>query len=212
MQFHYEATSDFMESVSEVETLITLASSDDANRTLFLKLAIVLVVTKFQVFVEKSLDEFRFNLNGIKSHRLPLYMKMNSLKLSVLESNPLVGLQKNSNFSEEKKSKIVDYLNSISFINDEQAEITESFKFKTKYPLGKTGKSELIGLLLQIDGDTNPFKEFTVDDFDKIDSVLQTRHLIAHQDRFTGTETTVKEQVDFLKNLVEYIKIDCVIV
>ena len=56
MSFHYDATSDFHTSIAEVETLLTLASSDDTNRTMFLKLSMVSLVTKFQVFVEKILQ------------------------------------------------------------------------------------------------------------------------------------------------------------
>ena len=89
-------------------------------------------------------------------------------------------------------------------LTDDNAEIDESFLFKTKFLLGKTGKGELVKLLSQIDGNQNPFESFDTDDFDKLDSVLQTRHLIVHQDRFTGTETTVSDNVAFLKNLVEY--------
>lgn len=204
MTYHYEATSEFIKSVSEAEKLTNLASYDDENRTLFLKLAVVSLVTKFQVFVEKVLDEFRYNLNGMTSGSLPLYMKMNAIRLSVMDGNALIGIQKH-HFTEEKKTKIVNYLNSISFISDENAEIDESFRFKTKFPLGKTGKGELVELLSQIDGDPNPFEKFDTDDFNKLDSVLQTRHLIIHQDRFTGTEATVTDNVFFIKNLVEYI-------
>lgn len=204
MQYHYEATSEFMQSVSEVEKLTTLASSDDENRTLFLKLAVVSLVTKFQVFVEKALDEFRYNINGMHSGCLPLYMKMNAIRLSVIDGNALLGIQKHK-FTEEKKNQIVNYLDSISFISDDDAEIDASFMFKTKFPLGKTGKGELVELLSQIDGDETPFKNFNSDDFNKLDSVLQTRHLIIHQDRFIGTETTVTDNVTFIKNLVAYI-------
>lgn len=205
MPYHYEATSEFIQSVSEVEKLTTLASSDDENRTLFLKLAVVSLVTKFQVFVEKALDEFRYNINGMQSGNLPLHMKMNAVRLSVIDGNALLGMQKHKEFTEEKKNKVVKYLDSISFITDDDAEINESFMFKTKFPLGKTGKGELVELLSQIDGDQTPFENFNTDDFDKLDSVLQTRHLIIHQDRFTGTETTVTDNIKFVKNLVEYI-------
>lgn len=205
MPYHYEATSEFIQSISEVEKLTALASSDDENRSLFLKLAVVSLVTKFQVFVEKALDEFRYTINGMKSGSLPLHMKMNAVRLSVLDGNPLLGMQNKIDFTEEKKNRIVSYLDSISFISDNNAEIDESFLFKTKFPLGKTGKGELVKLLSQIDGNQNPFESFDTDDFDKLDSVLQTRHLIVHQDRFTGTETTVSDNVAFLKNLVEYI-------
>lgn len=187
MPYHYEATSEFIQSISEVEKLTTLASSDEENRTMFLKLAVVSLVTKFQVFVEKALEEFRYSINGTKSSNLPLYMKMNAVRLSVLNGNPLLSMQSQKVFTEEKKNRLVSYLGSISFISDDDAEINDSFLFKTKFPLGKTGKGEIVELLSQIDGNENPFENFVADDFNKLDSVLQTRHLIIHQDRFTGT-------------------------
>ena len=205
MPYHYEATSEFIQSISEVEKLTALASSDEENRTMFLKLAVVSLVTKFQVFVEKALEEFRYSINGTKSSNLPLYMKMNAVRLSVLNGNPLLSMQSQKVFTEEKKNRLVGYLDSISFISDDDAEINDSFLFKTKFPLGKTGKGEIVELLSQIDGSENPFENFVADDFNKLDSVLQTRHLIIHQDRFTGTETTVTGNITFLKNLVEYI-------
>lgn len=205
MPYHYEATSDFIISISEVDKLTTLAASDEENRTLFLKLAVVSLVTKFQVFVEKVMGEFRHSLNGTKSSNLPLYMKMNAVRLSVLDGNPLLSMQSQKVFTEKKRDRLVEYLDSISFISDDDAEINDTFFFKTKFPLGKTGKGEIVELLSQIDGSQNPFENFSADDFNKLDSVLQTRHLIIHQDRFQGTETTVAENVTFLKNLVEYI-------
>ena len=192
MPYHYEATSEFIQSISEVEKLTTLASSDEENRTMFLKLAVVSLVTKFQVFVEKVLEEFRYSINGTKSSNLPLYMKMNAVRLSVLNGNPLLSMQSQKVFTEEKKNRLVSYLGSISFISDDDAEINDSFLFKTKFPLGKTGKGEIVELLSQIDGSENPFENFVADDFNKLDSVLQTRHLIIHQDRFTGTETMLE--------------------
>ena len=81
MPLHYDATSDFHSAIAEVETLLTLASSDDANRTLFLKLSMVSIVTKFQVFVEKILAEFRYQLNDKSSGK---YIRTNGL--SVLAS------------------------------------------------------------------------------------------------------------------------------
>lgn len=115
MPYHYEATAEFMQSISEVEKLTALVASDNENRTLFLKLAVVSLVTKFQVFVEKSLDEFKYNLNGMTSSCLPLYMKMNAIRLSVMDGNALTNIQKH-HFTEEKKNKTVNYLDSISFI------------------------------------------------------------------------------------------------
>ena len=205
MSFHYDATSDFHTSIAEVETLLTLASSDDTNRTMFLKLSIVSLVTKFQVFVEKILDEFRYQLNDKPSGKLPLYLKMNSLRIGLEKDNALLGLSKHNNFTEKKKNNIVKYLNSISYILDDTVAIDRDFLFNTKFPLGKTGRQELVDLLVQIDGNSEPFKDFGSEKFEKLDSVLQMRHSIIHQDRFNGTDQTVKENLDFLKELVVYI-------
>ena len=116
MSFHYDATSDFHTSIAEVETLLTLSSTDDTNRTMFLKLSMVSLVTKFQVFVEKILEEFRYQLNDKPSGKLPLYLKMNSLRIGLEKDNVLIGLSKHNNFTEKKKNNIVKYLNSISYI------------------------------------------------------------------------------------------------
>ena len=205
MSFHYEATSDFQTSIAEVETLLTLSSTDDTNRTMFLKLSMVSLVTKFQVFVEKILEEFRYQLNDKPSGKLPLYLKMNSLRIGLEKDNVLIGLSKHNNFTEKKKNNIVKYLNSISYISDDTVTINGDFLFNTKFPLGKTGRQELVNLLVQIDGNTDPFNEFGIEKFEKLDSVLQMRHAIIHQDRFSGTEQTVKENLDFLKELAEYI-------
>lgn len=205
MPYRYEATLDFESSIFEADTLLELANSDDNNRVLFLKLAIISAVTKFQVFVEKILDEFRYELNDKPSQNLSTYMKLNSLRISLSEGNSLIGLTKHNHFTEEKKNKIVRYLQSISYISDDNCLINDDFRFTTKFPLGRTGKNELINLLKQIDGDENPFAKFGNERFDNLDSILQTRHNIIHQDRFNGTETTVRESVDFLKDLVVYI-------
>ena len=205
MPLHYDATSDFHSAIAEVETLLTLASSDDANRTLFLKLSMVSIVTKFQVFVEKILAEFRYQLNDKSSGKLPTHLKMNSLRISLEKNHSLTGLDKHREYTEDKKENIVRYLNSISYISDDNVIINADLYFNTKYPLGKTGRKELVDLIRQIDGNKEPFENFGNEKFEKLDSILLTRHAIIHQDRFNGTDQTVRESVDFLKELADYI-------
>lgn len=81
--------------------------------------------------------------------------------------------------------------------------LNSDFYFSTKFPLGKTGRSELVTLLRQIDGDEDPFSGFS--EIGEFDSALFLRHSIVHQDRFFGTNTSVKRNIEVVKKLVEYI-------
>ena len=205
MQYRFEATADYEKGITEVEILLNLAITNEENRILFLKLAIVSLVTKFQVFVENILEEFRYELNGALSKNLSTYIKMNSLRLSLESSNPFTGLVKHHNYTEEKKKRVMEYLQSLSYFTEDDYKVDDNFNFSTKFPLGSTGKKELMNLLKQIDGDENPFEEFGEGEFAKLDSVLSMRHSIVHQDRFNGTDSTVRENIDFLQELVIYI-------
>lgn len=206
MLYHYESTSDFQKKLSEIDILLEIATTDDENkRDLLLKLSVVTLVTKFQVFVEKILSEFKYNLKDKPSGKLSTYMKLNSLRLSLEAGNPLIGLSKHNNFTEEKKKSIENYLKSIRYLEDDSCCINENFFFNTRFPMGKTGKNELINLFKQIDGNESPFDDFGIGEFNKLDSILQIRHAIIHQDRFNGTEETVKESLSFFKALALYI-------
>ena len=63
MPYKFTATIDYINSEQKIKTLISFATKEgkkgnDDNRILFLKLGVVLLVTRFQVYVEKILDEF----------------------------------------------------------------------------------------------------------------------------------------------------------
>ncbi len=155
--------------------------------------------------MERVLQEFRYELQQKPYDNLPVHLILNSLSLSILEDNPLVGLTKHKNYTEEKKTNVIRYLQSISYMLDGSQLVDENLRFKNKFPLGKSGKNELIDLLRQIDGEDNPFISFEDNTLSALDSILQTRHLIIHQDRFGGTETTVNESIIYLKKLALFI-------
>ena len=72
------------------------------------------VLQVYKANIEKALDEFRYSINGIQSGKLPLYMRMNAIRLSVLDGNALLSIKNNKDFSEEKKQKLYD--TSIQFL------------------------------------------------------------------------------------------------
>jgi hypothetical protein len=206
MSYNYEATSYFHKELDDLESFVESGATNDKYHSLIIKVSIVLLVTSFQVFVESVLSDFRENLNDIPSRKLSTYIKMNSLHIDLFdEENPLIGLKKHKNFTDDKLVNVIECLHNLEFITNENHIIGNEFKFKTKFPLGKTGKTELINLVKQIDGEDEPFKNFGNDKFNKLDSLLQMRHSIVHHGRFNGTEATVKEYLSFLRELVDYI-------
>ena len=210
MKFHFDATEDFLMRQNEIIILLeTAEEKDDVRKVTFLKLAVVSLVTKFQVFIESILNEFLYliKINKIKYKQLPLFMKLNSIKIDV-SNNALINLSKHNKFDEDTKLKIEKYIKSVSYIIEDEQYVNENLKLKTAFPLGRTGKSELLGLFKQINGDENIFINPKPDneqiDLNLLDSLLLTRHLIIHQDRFNETEKKIKEYQIYLYEIVEY--------
>ncbi len=213
MPYTFDATTDFFTSIDEIDILLAFANDNDNvdKRNLFLKLSIVSLVTKLQIYIEKVLDEYIYRIinSGIKSNCVSIHMRMNSLQLSVLENNIFDKLTKHKNFSQDKLDRIIAYVNSIDYVLDDEKIIGENFKFRTQFSLGKTGKNELVQLFRQIDGNEHCFNEIEVDgeaiDFNSLDTLLQLRHSVVHRDAFSGTDVTVAGHRDFCKKLAKFI-------
>lgn len=205
MSYNFEATDDFFESVKEIDSLIDFAQREPDYQNLFLKQATTSLVTKFQVYVETVLKEFRFSLNGKKSSSIPIYMRLNSIRLS-MPNSALNKLEKHRNYNDECKEKVKQAIEDMSYLKDE-SEIDNTLQMEQKFPLGRTGKDELFKLLQQIKGESKPFAAFETDTLtmDKLDSILQMRHNVIHQDRFNSTERDVVDNENFIKKIVEYI-------
>ncbi|MBO5145955.1 MAG: hypothetical protein J6C19_10555 [Lachnospiraceae bacterium] len=159
MKYHFDATEDFLMRQNEIKILLeTAQEKDDIRKETFFKLSIVSLVTKFQVFVESVLKEFVYliKINHIQYKRLPLYMKLNSVKIDVV-NNALVNLSKHNKFDEDTRQKIEKYILSIDYIFKDEQIVNENLKLKTSFPLGRTGKDELLNLFKQIKGDENIF-------------------------------------------------------
>ena len=207
MEYHFDATEDFLVRQSEIHILLDTANEKNDEKDTFLKLAVVSLVTKFQVYVESILKEFLYRITSseIKYNKLSIYMRLNSIRIG-LNDNALAKLSKHNKLDLDTSGKIKDYLESISYIVDENLVVDDKLKMKTSFPLGRTGKGELLDLFKQIEGDDNIFRDKDsnedVIDIDQLDSLLQTRHLIIHQDRFSQTENKIKEYMDYLNEVV----------
>ncbi len=210
MSLTYESSKQFCHSLNEVATLADFAKKEDlannqSNRILFLKLAIVTMVTKFQVFVESILDEFMYEIKkvNVKYNKIPIYMRLNSLRIQCQEYE----LSKKFNNREAYKSdlyrKVKNHLSTLTKHYSSDT-LDNGFVLTTKFPLGKTGKNDLIKLFQQFEG-KDIFQNRKVD-IDKIDSIFLKRHRIVHQDSCDQlTEGDVLSDQQYLEILAKYI-------
>lgn len=210
MSFRFEAFVSFNSSLKSVDTLIKFAKqqeevSNTEDRALFLKLSLVLMVTRFQVYVENILKEFSEGLNreGILISKISVPMRLNSLRIISSGFQVHKSLENWEAYSEEKLAMVKQYVEDLNLHFSNEI-IDRRFKINTSFPLGKTGKNELISLFRQISGE-NIF-ETTKVDIDVLDGILSKRHLVIHQDIDPGlTEVEIIKFKNYLKKLGKYI-------
>jgi len=210
MSLAFEASQDFYLSLEAVDTLVGFAESEDSkgnqdNRELFLKLSVVSMVTRFQVFVEAIMDEFSFRLkdSNIAFDTLPVHLRLNSIRMLSEDFIICKKLTNKENYNEEKIGTIKNHISEIDNHFSKNT-INDNLSIKVKFPLGKTGKKELISLFSQLEG-RNIFEKADFD-INEIDGLLQKRHLIVHQDISPGiTERDILTYQHYLKKICKFI-------
>jgi hypothetical protein len=210
MQFENEASRDFLSSLESISTLLEFAKNEEdknngSNRALFLKLSVVHLVTRFQVFVESVLKEFENKLKekNFLVKKLPIHMKLNSLRILSSDFQLHKKLVNMEAYSQEKYQNIGNHINALRK-HYESGIIDDCIKINTAFPLGKTGSNELIQLFRQIEG-WNIFDTNTVD-MNILDGILLKRHLIIHQDRDPSlTDNEVSTYKNYLITMCQYI-------
>lgn len=151
------------------------------------------------------MDELAFKLksSNITYDRLPIHLKLTSIRLLTENFVICKKLINQYSYNEEKLATIKTHISEVDrhFSSDK---INDNLSIRTKFPLGKTGKNELISLFSQIDG-RNIFEDASFD-INEIDGLLQKRHLIVHQDISPGlTEGDILKYQHYLKNIAKFI-------
>lgn len=186
-------------SLSEIDILLDYASRNSANihkYQLFNKVSIVLLSTKFEVFLEEFIEEHSTRmLNGHTNATLP-----SKLKEAYFDRG--IGLIVN-----EKKKSIKDALfNSLSILQQNRGDsitILQNIKPSTSFNYGKHGQKEIEAL----------FKRHGLEDFIKSDdaqnclsilnSLIAIRNNVIHQDASPGiTHQTIIEHKNNILNFL----------
>jgi hypothetical protein len=211
MSYSFTATEDYFISQKSITILVKFARDQDKkgnqnNRSLFLKLSIVTLVTKFQVYVENVLKEFDYKLK--QTHKLnkeiPLHYRLNSFKLETMEKPIHIRLENPTEYDTAKFKEISSLISLLGDWCNENNQIHPDLKFETKFPLGATGLKELKKLFKQIDG--NDIFAKTKFDIEKLNEILRRRHDIIHEDKNQQiTELTVVSYKKFMEKVVKHI-------
>jgi hypothetical protein len=211
MSYKFIATSDYINSEQKIKTLISFAIKEerkgrDDNRVLFLKLAVVLLVTRFQVYIERVLDEFNYelkNTNKINS-QLPLHLRLYSIKLHSERKAIQAELKDPTTFNLDKLQLVKSMVTLLNEFCDDGIAIHPELKIDTKFPLEKQGLNELKSLFKQIEG--KDIFENAKFDINKLNEILNRRHNIIHEDANDQlTELKVKEYKVFIVGVVKFI-------
>lgn len=212
MSYFLDATYNFFKTIDDVKVLIEFARTENnegriQHHDLFLNLSVVSLVTKFQVFVENSLEEFLYQIQiSNKNYQdLPLHLRLSSLKYLLNNSDILPNkLEHPQKYNQQIMQQVKSELEKFYQICVDEAKINNNFKFNTQFPMGKQGVNELIDLYKQINGE-NIF-ELSSFDKNKLNEILRRRHDIIHDDvSHQLTERKVTEYKNFIIEVVEYI-------
>lgn len=203
----FEQTNQLIESLSEVDCLLSLINSEDQfARAALLKSSMVLMVAKFQVFVEGLLSELKFKIRtNLVNFKCTDFLKLNSLRIISEELNLNKKLENreryNNSFLNEMNVNFITLALHCDEINFKQ----EIVMFRDKFKLGKTGVGELLELLQQFEGNKNIFSDCEID-IDKFNSLLFVRHNIVHQDTVVNlTEPLITEYKELIISVSNYI-------
>ena len=211
MPLNFEATQDFQSALSDVETLVSFAklaadNGEDKNRELFLKLSVSSLVTKFQVFIENLLKEYYFSVTTSNKQlcEFPIHLRLNSLKIYSAEKTLEKRLSDPSQYSINKLNELKEIIEQMNGMCNDNTIINREFKVNTKFPLGKTGSREVIGLFKQFNGE-NIFEGIPIDTA-LLDEILWKRHSIIHEDVNPQlTEPKIEDYILFVRDLSEKI-------
>jgi len=211
MPYNFTATDDYFAAQKNITTLVKFAREQDKkgnqdNRNLFLKLSIVTLVTRFQVYIEGILKEFEYKLKQTNklNKNIPLHLRLNSIKIETANRPIHIRLQDPSHYNKAKQTEINTLVTLLyDWCNDNNV-IHPDLKFETKFPLGATGLTELKKLFKQIDG--NDIFSTARFDIEKLNEILRRRHDIIHEDKNQQiTELTVNGYKTFMGKVVKFI-------
>lgn len=152
-QFKFESFSVFIDSLEEVDFLISQAFTSNPNYTTYIKSSILLLTTKFEKFLEDIVDEYIAILNSLTVTFIPDDLKINSSIFLIEKTKQILNLPHKKN---ELKSIILD----INNLWKENYPV-DKLQISNKFNYGKHGSEDMANLFYRI-GIDNIFSEIII--------------------------------------------------
>lgn len=197
-----DSTNDFYSEINEVSILLTYSkrnSRDIKKYQVFVKGALILLCTMFEIFLQNCLEEYAYQkLRNLDGKRLDsyIYKHIENLLFKEMEEN---------NKKRPKCIKLLYDLNSLDCYESYSDYIKPKFKY------GKHGQKEITRLLMEFG-----FHKFTevlkkTDFFGQFNSIVNKRNYIIHEGKMPNlTHRDVEKHLERLKNFVEGMNKHCI--
>lgn len=191
----FDSIKDFIDSLEEIDLLIMYAKRNEKyipKYRLFNKSAVILLLTKFENFIETFLEEHSYYvLEKHTSFTIPDKMKVQYI---------VNAIEKATRFPDNtKKAKVIEKLKCLSSEKGTKLDVLKDYRPRTTFDYGKHGSKEI----------TKMFQIHALDDFiansevtmilQGLDSLIAIRNNIIHQD---ATPSLTHKDIEQHKNKI----------
>lgn len=196
-----DSIQDFFESLKEIDILITYAQrnqSDIIKYRLFNKSAVILLLTKFENFIETFLEEHSYEmLENHTNHSISHDMKVKYISNAVDKANGIP--------DDEKKSKIIEKLSCLIVKEETTLYDLKDFRPRTAFNYGKHGSTEIEKMFA-----LHAFGKFIGSQevrmlLKNIDSLIAIRNNIIHQD--ATPSLTHQDIMNHKNHIMKFVKL-----
>jgi hypothetical protein len=186
----FDETRVFIDGFREIDELLSLSDlrehdGDNEASKLLIRMALVLLVSKYQVYIEAIMSKVKFLINNskLKYRDLPKHLKLMSMRCFLSDNTRSVpkkihSLHWNSNTIGEMFAEGKEYYDTVYKHTLSVRKVSDGIFLESSFPMGRTGTGELIDLFKQFN-EGNAFDGKI--DLGTLNSMLQIRHSIIHK-------------------------------
>lgn len=204
---YFNQTDEFLSSLQEISIILNLINENNHEaRPAILKASVVLLVGKFQVYIEDLLSDIKYKIEKEEMKiKGSYFLNLTSLRLMIDQMSLTKKLENRKNYNHNLLQEISSDIESLTLSCAKTNQCHPTINFTTKFKLGHTGVNELKKLFEQFEGNENIFA-CSAEGINKMNSLLHARHNVAHQDNASNlTEKMILEYIEYISAIASCI-------